>query len=192
MERFRKTVLREGRVVGFLFGQKFQGVTYARDVAGAFQRVTRDGGNFVIGLSPISVRQLADVDFTLEYMLEDAESLDVIKRTTAEHAKAKRIAQKNFVESLKRPAEQNAERSSFQSLKSAGGCQINCDGTRGNEVNKCDEGLNTGNALCDVTAGGAIGSALTMNCKTRIASETRLCKDNVADRWIRCSMKCQR
>ena len=79
-------------MVGFLFGQEFQGVTYARDAAGAFQWVMRDGGNRVIGLSPISVRQLADVDFTLEYMLEDAESLEVIKRTTGEHAKAKRIA----------------------------------------------------------------------------------------------------
>ena len=187
-----RTVLRSGKVVGFLFAQLFQGVTYARDAAGVYLWVIRDSASRVISLTPISVHRTADVDFTLRYMLEDADSLEAIKRSITEHAKAERVAQKSYVESLKRPADQNAERSSFHSLKSAAGCQITCDYTRDTEINRCDEGLNTGNAVCDLTDGIPIaGPLFTLNCKTRIASQTRLCKNSVADRWRQCSMRCQ-
>lgn len=187
-----RIVFRDGKVVGYFFGQEFQGTTYVRDAAGAYQWVMRDGGKRVIGISPISVHRSANIDFTLQYMVEDAESWEAIKRSVSEQNKAERAAQKSYVQSLKRPAEQSAERSSLQSLKSAGGCQINCDADRDIEVARCDTSFNMGNNACDLASSVPIvGPAFTFSCKNRVAGETQMCKIGVADRWRGCSMRCQ-
>lgn len=87
-----RIVFRDGKVVGYFFGQEFQGTTHVRDAAGAYQWVMRDGGKRVIGILPISVHRSTDIDFTLQYMLVDAESWEAIKRSVSEQNKAERMA----------------------------------------------------------------------------------------------------
>lgn len=186
-----RTVLRSGKVVGFLFAQEFSGVSYVRDTTGAYVWVLRDSVNRIILLIPISVHRISEGDFTVRYIVEDGESLEVIKRTLSEQAKAERIERNNFVESLKRLSAQNAERSSIEPLRSDGACRSTCDETRDTEVELCDERLNSGNAVCDLPEGGGFGSLRATNCKIRVVQETLSCKERGANGWRQCSLKCR-
>lgn len=191
------SVISNGKIVGFKAHDELIRVTYLRLPGGgglvSHLVLQNERGN-PIALAPIP-QALADPAYA-SLLVEDTRSLEAIEaemKTLREGQTSALRLKLNRELALKGESSQSDRIPDVSQRKSITTCKLVCDYAQKIDENRCDQGWNTGTALCDpLLALGPGGIALRISCIANLASALNNCRNAAASKWLNCHFECDR